>query len=87
MNWSKPIVLVSLLVLLGACSTFDTVKTTVKAKGAKVAVEVLTDAEWVVCRAAPVGAVKDRYGQTVERADTYKEFCEGDGKANVISPE
>ena len=58
-----------------------------KVKGAEIADQALTDAEWAVCQAASVGSVKRRYGQTIKRADTYKDFCDGDGKANVIAPE
>ena len=77
----KPIILV-LALLLGACTALDVVKQ----KGAALADQGLTDAEWVVCKLTPIGAIKRRYGQTVERADTYKDFCYGDGQANVIAP-
>ena len=75
-----------LLLLLGACSTIDAARETVKLKGAEAADQGLLDAEWYVCKVARVGAVKRRYGQTVETAQTYRQFCEGDGQANVTSP-
>lgn len=81
----RPIVL-ALALLLGACATADTAREVVKLKGAQAADQGLTDAEWLVCNAAPVGAVKRRYGQTVERADTYRDFCDGDGQASVVAP-
>ena len=74
----KSIILV-LALLLGACGV-------VKQKGAALADQGLSNAEWVVCKLTPIGAIKRRYGQTVERADTYKDFCDGDGQANVIAP-
>ena len=72
---------------LGGCAAIDTARDVIKLKGAEIADQVLTDAEWSVCQAASIGSIKRRYGQTVERADTYKDFCHGDGRANVVSPE
>ena len=71
---------------LAGCAAVDTARTVVKAKGASVADQTLVDAEWAVCSLAPIGAVKRRYGQTVGRAETYKEFCDGDGRANIVAP-
>lgn len=72
--------------LLAGCESIDTARDLIKQKGAKLADEGLTDAEWLVCSASSIGAIKRRYGRTVERADTYKEFCDGAGQANVIAP-
>jgi len=83
---SKIIILVSILAL-GACANLDTARTTVAVKGAEVSDQVLADAHWATCYAASVGAVRRLYGQTVDRAATYKDFCQGDGNANVIAPE
>ena len=77
----------ALLLILGACSTVDTVKTAIAVKGAELSAQALVDAEWWVCRAASVGSVKDRYGASLERADLYRNFCDGNGQANVIAPE
>ena len=84
MKW---LVICSGLLILGACAQVDLAKKVIAVKGAEVSATILTDAEWVLCRAASVGSVKDRYGTTEERATTYHEFCEGSGKANVIAPE
>ena len=72
---------------LSGCETVDTTRTLIKQKGATTADQGLIDAEWLVCNAASIGSVNRRYGQTIERADTYKDFCHGDGRANVVSPE
>ncbi len=76
-----------LALLLVGCAGLDTTRDVVKLKVAQAADQGLTDAEWLVCQASSVGAIKRKYGQTVERADTYRDFCEGDGQANVIAPE
>ena len=81
MRWFIP-----LLLLLGACTSVQTVKDTIAVKGAQTSDQVLIDAEWWVCSAATVGAVKRRYGTTAERADLYREFCDGSGTANVVTP-
>ncbi len=75
---------IALILVLGGCATARDV---VKQKGAQAADQVLVDAEWTLCQASSVGSIKRKYGQTVERADTYKDFCDGDGKANVVAPE
>ena len=75
------------LALLGGCATLDTARDVVKQKGAQAADTALLDAEWLVCKATSIGAVKRRYGQTMETAETYRRFCDGDGQANVVSPE
>ncbi len=86
MTLGRPIV-IALALLLGACSTLDTAWDVVKLKGAQAADQGLLDAEWLVCKATPIGAIKRRYGQTVEAAETYRRFCDGDGQANVVAPE
>ena len=68
--------------MLGACEYTDGAKV----KGAGLADKGLTEAEWLLCYAATIGSVKRRYGQTVERASTYKQFCDGSEAANVIVP-
>ena len=73
---------VGLLLLLSACSAVNTIAT----KGAEISDTALTNAEWMMCKGASVGSVKRRYGVTLERANLYREFCDGSGEANVIAP-
>ena len=73
-----------LLLALGACSSVT--KDALKSRGANAADQLLIDSAWAVCELASIGSVNRKYGQTTARADTYKAFCKGDGKANVISP-
>lgn len=72
--------------LLSSCATLDTARDVVKQKGAQASDALLLDAEWLVCKKSSIGAVKRRYGMTIETAETYRQFCDGDGKANVIAP-
>ena len=69
-------------VLLSGC-------TAAKDRGAAIADKGLEDAEWYICKASPVGAVKRRFGRTVEEAETYRAFCNGSGAAaaNPIAPD
>ncbi len=46
----------------------------------------LSDAEWYVCKAAPIGTVIKRYGKTDERAREYKEFCNPATEVNIVAP-
>lgn len=65
--------------LLSACGLTpagDVIRETVAAKGRVVGGQMLENAEWVMCRAAPVGAVKDRYGKP-GLAEHYSALCEG----------
>jgi len=66
------------ILTLSACgftSSGDTYREAFKAKGKKVAGQTLENAEWVICRAAPVGSVKDRYGISEEKALAYRNLC------------
>ena len=78
--------LVLFALLLGGCATLDTARGFVRDKEAKISSQLLLDAEWLVCVKSSIGSVKQRYGQTVERASTYKDFCDGDAKANIVAP-
>lgn len=44
-------------------------------EGAAAADTLAKGAEWVVCNAATVGAVRRRWGQSVEEAKVYAAFC------------
>ncbi len=73
---------ITLLILLGGCASFDRA-----AIGAtKVADKVLSTAEWTLCEAATRGSLKRRYGTSIERAEAYKEFCDGNTDVNLIGP-
>jgi len=45
----------------------------------------LENAEWFLCEAAPVGAVKRRYG-SADVAEAYAKLCERGGAGNIIRP-
>ena len=77
MNLSKPIVL---LLFLGACGLTpqgDFVREAIKSYGAKAADAGLTNAEYFLCEAAPVGAVKKRYGGG--KSKSYNALCDRNG--------
>ena len=74
------------LLVLSACASYETVRDTIVDKAADVADQVLIDSEFTLCEASTIGSVKRRYGQSVERANLYREFCSGSGIANVIRP-
>ena len=70
------------MVLVSGCATFDKV-----AVGAtKAADKILSTAEWTLCEVATRGSLKRRYGTSIERAEAYKEFCDGNTDVNLIGP-
>ena len=77
---------IAAFVFLASCETVDTARGVVKLKGAKLADDVLLDAEWLICKKASIGSIKRKYGQTVDRANTYNDFCDGDGDSDVVAP-
>lgn len=66
----KAIALIFVVTLAG-CSTYRNIAAT---QGAEAADAALETAEWTLCNAAPVGAVKRRY-QTQELQDAYNTIC------------
>lgn len=82
-----------LALLLAGCttSTGQALRQGVADKGRAEAAAALNDAEWFMCRAAPVGAVFDRYGQSDERWTSYRGICvqrwAGSTETTPASPE
>lgn len=60
---------------VSACSTAQPYVQAAKDGGAKAMDGVLSEAEWVICQAASVGAVKRRYGQSAEAAAYWRGLC------------
>lgn len=86
MTMNKIWIPIVLVFLLGACTQVGVAKKVVVVKGAEISDSALNDAEWWMCSAASVGSIKRRYGLSQDRADLYKEFCDGTTGANVIGP-
>ncbi len=78
-------VIISLMLLLSACAGGIS-GSPIAQKGAVVSDTALKDAVWWTCQGASIGAVKRMYQTSAERASLYREFCEGSGTANVVSP-
>ncbi len=68
--------------LISGCTSLDRAVV----GGAKAADRVLSTAEWTLCEAATRGSLKRRYGISIERAEAYKEFCDGNTAVNLIGP-
>ena len=66
------------VLFLGACGLTpqgDFIRGVVKTGGAQAADKGLSSAEWYICQAASVGAVRRRYGGS----SAYREICEEAG--------
>ena len=46
----------------------------------------LENAEWFLCEAAPVGAVKRRYGADGDMASAYAKLCDQAASAGIVAP-
>lgn len=59
----------------GFTASGDVIRATVSEKGAKVMDQSLANAEWFMCSAVSVGAVRRRYGRSPEVASAYETLC------------
>lgn len=85
----KCLSIVVILSMIGGCSftsAGDAYRTRVHQKSKKAAAVSLENAEWLLCRAASVGAVKDRYGISTNKSIAYHILCQQDPANNLISP-
>ncbi len=46
----------------------------------------LENAEWFLCEAAPVGAVKRRYGADGDMASAYAKLCDRGKSTGIVAP-
>lgn len=64
----------TLALLMTGCSAAAAYRVAAAETGADAADQTLASAEWVLCNAAPVGAVKRRYN-TDDKRDAYNTLC------------
>ncbi len=84
MRFLVPIFVLLLTAACGFTPQGDIVRAAVAEKGAQAMDEGLVNAEWFICNAVSVGAVKRRYGKSRELADAYNALCDVDPAAAVI---
>lgn len=53
----------------------DLLRSEVASQGREAAATALENTEWALCRAMPVGAIKDRYGRSAELSAAYNQLC------------
>lgn len=66
-------IVTALVVLLAGC--MGGARDVIAERGAEASDQGLQDAEWYLCHASPVGAIKRRYGTSPERVEAYRELC------------
>lgn len=71
----KAIVVLLLLSGCGFTAQGDFARETVRVKGAQAYDEGIENAEWFLCNAASVGAIRRRYGRDEKIAEAYKTLC------------
>lgn len=75
---SKAFALVVAALVLSSCGftgTGDAVRAVVADKGGQAMDEGLANAEWFMCSAVSVGAVRRRYGRSPQLATAYEMLC------------
>ncbi len=86
MTWVFALALVAgALMSCGFTDEGDIVRTAVSEKGAQAMDQGLTNAEWFICRAASVGAIRRRYGSDPVRAEAYRVLCSDDLEIRIIT--
>ena len=86
---ARSLAFMGLIVLLGACGFTpqgDLIRDVVKQGTQKAGDAGLRNAEWFLCEAAPVGAVKRRYG-AAKAAEAYAKLCDRGASGNIIKPQ
>ena len=68
----------TLLLLVSGCGTYENVRDTVVDKGREFATTKVNEAEWVLCKAAPVGTIADKYWQNPNKRFAWATFCSVD---------
>ena len=87
----RPCVFGALLALLflagcGFTPQGDAVRRAVAEGTARAGDTGLENAEWFLCEAAPVGAVKRRYGADGDMASAYTKLCDRGASAGIVAP-
>lgn len=59
----------------GLTAQGNLVRSEVASQGREAAATALENTEWALCRAMPVGAIKDRYGRSAELSEAYNRLC------------
>lgn len=59
----------------GFTASGDVIRATISKKGAEVMDQNLANAEWFMCSAVSVGAVRRRYGGSSEVSSAYETLC------------
>lgn len=70
----------------GLTSQGDVLRNTVREKAKAVAAQSLENSEWYMCRASPVGAIKDRYSASGALSWAYNTICERYEKPTPVLP-
>ena len=84
-----PAALLAAVVLLTGCgftSQGDAVRRAVAEGTVRAGDTGLENAEWFLCEAAPVGAVKRRYGADGNMASAYAKLCDRAASAGIVAP-
>ena len=71
-----PVVLVLILSGCGFTPQGNALRAVIAQSGVRAMDEALTNAEWIICRGASIGAVQRRYAG---REDVYRAFCVAEG--------
>ncbi len=74
------------ILLLAGCAQLGAYKDEAKQKLSLTADTALADAVWWACEASSIGALRRKYGKSLRRASTYRDFCQGGSDVLLLGP-
>jgi hypothetical protein len=73
----RAVTVLSVLVVVSGCTSWNTLQSGVAVQGAKAADEALETSEWGICEAVTMGAWQRRYGENPGKAKAWADLCDG----------
>lgn len=78
--------IIGLLALtISACAGTDAIRRGIAERGSDLSDRAVEDAVFILCRAAPIGAINRRFAQDREKAQAYAILCRDMQSQNIIT--
>lgn len=83
---TRTLLITPILVAVAGCAQASAYKEAAKQEASATADKLLSDSVWWTCKAASIGAVQRRFGQTGFSASVYRAFCLGGSGVQLLGP-